>query len=392
MTSPAWTAPSDILARLRRRWDRGDFLSMFASGMPWEPLAFGLRGPTARDIAAQLDEARAWVEQWRRAPHFRVEMKPVGGRLVGTNEVPGRACVDSYEHLWSTLGVRSQLRTFMSLLDTTKAKAPLIAAWMTDKPMEVLRHQAEWTSLTEVALWIHAHAGQEMYLRQVDVAGVDTKFIEGHRTILAALLDRQLPDERIDPACPPADFIGRYRFRRKPSYVRFRLLHAGTGFSEMSVRVPEFAALPPDEQTVFIVENETTYLAFPLIEDAIVIFGEGYGAGRLAPLRWLADKNLVYWGDIDTHGFAILNRLRRTFGHARSMLMDQKTLLAHENQWVLEPGPTIEHLELLHPEEARLYTALVEDSFGPSVRLEQERISFAAIVQATVAHLLIEDQ
>jgi hypothetical protein len=47
---------------------------------------------------------------------------------------------------------------------------------------------------------------------------------------------------------------------------------------------------------------------------------------------------------------------------------------------------------VLHPGGARLYAALVEDSFGPSVRLEQERISFAAIEQAAVAHLLIDDQ
>ena len=50
--------------------------------------------------------------------------------------------------------------------------------------------------------------------------------------------------------------------------------------------------------------------------------------------RWAgcASLDLVYWGDLDTHGFAILNRLRECFPHARSMLMDRATLLAH-------PGP-----------------------------------------------------
>ncbi|AXB45227.1 DUF2220 domain-containing protein [Amycolatopsis albispora] len=100
-------------------------------------------------------------------------------------------------------------------------------------------------------------------------------------------------------------------------------------------------------------------------------------------MKWLAHKDLVYWGDIDTHGFAILNSVRRSFGGARSMLMDRATLLAHEEQWVGEPNPTNEHLEALLPDEASLYTDLVEGVLGSSVRLEQERISYAAVLDAT---------
>ncbi|WP_327150084.1 DUF2220 domain-containing protein [Nocardia sp. NBC_01329] len=129
--------------------------------------------------------------------------------------------------------------------------------------------------------------------------------------------------------------------------------------------------------------HEITYLAFPSVEDAVVIFGEGYAASRLQPLKWLDQKNLVYWGDIDTHGFAILNSVRRSFAGARSMLMDRTSPLAHESHWGAEPNPTREHLELLSPDEASLYTDLAEGVLGRSVRLEQERISYTAIEQAT---------
>jgi hypothetical protein len=107
----------------------------------------------------------------------------------------------------------------------------------------------------------------------------------------------------------------------------------------------------------------------------------------LEPLGWLTGLDLVYWGDIDTHGFAILNRLRHRFGHARSMLMDRVTLLAHRGQWVTEPRPTAATLDLLDAEEAELYRDLVEGALGPSVRLEQERIRFAAIEQALACQL-----
>jgi hypothetical protein len=104
----------------------------------------------------------------------------------------------------------------------------------------------------------------------------------------------------------------------------------------------------------------------------------------LEPLGWLAGVDLVYWGDIDTHGFAILDRLRRRFPHARSMLMDRGTLLAHRSQWVTEPNPSAGRLDLLNAEASQLYHHLVADALGPSVRLEQERVSFAAIHQATL--------
>ena len=98
-------------------------------------------------------------------------------------------------------------------------------------------------------------------------------------------------------------------------------------------------------------------------------------------MRWLDERTVVYWGDIDTHGFRILDRLRDHFPRARSMLMDRATLLAHETQWVDEPSPIRDPLTRLTEAEQALYHDLVEDSFGPAVRLEQERVSYAAITK-----------
>ena len=48
--------------------------------------------------------------------------------------------------------------------------------------------------------------------------------------------------------------------------------------------------------------------------------------------------------------------------------MDRKTLLDHEGQWVHEPNPTRERLELLNPAECDLYHDLVEIISGPAGR------------------------
>ena len=74
-------------------------------------------------------------------------------------------------------------------------------------------------------------------------------------------------------------------------------------------------------------------------EDGVVIWGKGFEVDRVGRLPWLADVEVVYWGDIDTHGFAILDRLRAWLPQTRSVLMDRETLLAHRDRWGTEDRP-----------------------------------------------------
>jgi hypothetical protein len=54
--------------------------------------------------------------------------------------------------------------------------------------------------------------------------------------------------------------------------------------------------------------------------------------------------------------------------------MDESTLLAHRDVWGSEPSPSRVALSRLTAEETALYESLVSDTFGTSVRLEQELI------------------
>jgi hypothetical protein len=64
------------------------------------------------------------------------------------------------------------------------------------------------------------------------------------------------------------------------------------------------------------------------------------------------------------------------------MLMDRATLLGHRDHWVTEPSPTAAALDRLDQVESSLYADLISNAYAPSVRLEQERISFAAVEKA----------
>jgi hypothetical protein len=348
----------------------------------------GIRGPTTADLAADYATVQEWLRTWRAVDTdtLRIEHKRLGGRTFGANSVPGRAWVDSYEQLWALLGVCSEVDWFIEALRTIRERLPRVADWMVTHPASALAHRQVWTPLIDTVHWIEQHP-RPVYVRQVDVSGVDTKFIDTYKGILTGLLEAQLDASRVDRTIPTSDFAGRFRFLRKPSYVRFR--HVDTdlhthGFSELTVRLAEFSSAPEGVEAVYVVENETTYLAFPSRRRSMVIFGGGYAATILQGLDWLAGLPLFYWGDIDTHGFAILNRVRQHFPHTRSLLMDVKTLLAHEPQWVTEASPSIESLDHLTGDEAELYRDLIEGTYGPSVRLEQERVRFSFVSDALI--------
>jgi len=99
----------------------------------------------------------------------------------------------------------------------------------------------------------------------------------------------------------------------------------------------------------------------------------------LARASWLHRCQLHYWGDIDTHGFAILDQLRGYFPGAASFLMDRETLLAHRLHWGEEPDPARHDLSRLTTEEAAVYDDLRFDRHQPRLRLEQERVGFGRV-------------
>ena len=144
----------------------------------------------------------------------------------------------------------------------------------------------------------------------------------------------------------------------------------------------EFAQLDHAVRRVFITENEINFLAFPELPGSVVIFGSGYGFEHLVQASCLHDRTIHYWGDIDTHGFAILDQLRAYFPQAYSLLMDRETLLAHRALWGEEDRPVKRDLTRLLPMEATLYDALRTDQYARALRMEQERVGYAWVEAA----------
>ncbi len=216
-----------------------------------------------------------------------------------------------------------------------------------------------------------------------------SKFIEGRRSVLSELLDLVLQQDAIDDSARGVSgFCRRYGFRDKPSRIRFRMLDSEIAFvstgtnQDITVTHDTFARLDFPVEKVFITENEVNFLAFPSVSRSMVIFGAGYGFEMLAEARWLQSRCIYNWGDIDTHGFAILDQLRALFPNVASFLMDHNTLLAHRPHWGKEPQPERRDLLRLNSTEAALYDDLRQNRLGTQLRLEQERIGFVWVETA----------
>lgn len=383
-----WSTPADIKAALERLWGQGKLLAA-RLGAPLFPIELRLRQPAPADMGSQFDAVRRWIaalESGSRsaAGHgYTLVWREINHRQLGRNRIPVAALIETEADALRLLGRASEVRRFDRLAQATFAAFPQLRAWVAAYPLRLLEHGADWERILAILSWFVAHPQPAMYLRQLDIAGVDTKFIEVRRGLLSELLDLVLPAEAINAYATGArQFEMRYGLRTKPSLIRFRMLdpaHHINGLSDLSVPVAQFTALRTGVERVFVTENEVNLLAFPGLDASMVVFGCGYGIDRIAQAGWLRDKEIFYWGDIDTHGFAILDRLRAGLPHARSLLMDAATLHAHRVLWGGEDADKrfTGELTRLTEEEHRLFADLRDNVYGERVRLEQERIGFS---------------
>ncbi len=388
-----WTTPADLRARVLREWDRGHLLSATLTGEALYPWRIPLKCPSSTELAGSFDAVRQWIRELADSaktegkPGYRLEFQEINHRQLGRNHVPVAAWLDTEADALALIGKRREAAQFQELAGAIALAFPPLHDWLVRRPLRVLEHAEDWPRLLGVLGWVVAHPRPDVYLRQIDVAGVHSKFIERQRGLLTELLERKLPAHVIDTAAPTgvAVFERRYGFRAKPALIRFRLPQGGMhGLTDLTVPADEFALLSLPAAQIFITENEINFLAFPLTPNRLVIFGSGYGFDAWAEAHWLRAREIFYWGDIDTHGFAILDQLRGRFPRARSLLMDRTTLLAHRPLWGREDTPTRRELSRLYPDEASLYDELRQDRIAPALRLEQERIGYAW-VQAALA-------
>ncbi|MEW6763731.1 MAG: Wadjet anti-phage system protein JetD domain-containing protein [Pseudomonadota bacterium] len=389
-----WTAPDDIAASVGQLWESGALLRARCEGVPIFPFELRFRQPGAIEMGQQFEAVRDWIAALTRMSRdarghgYELVWREINHRQLGRNRIPVAALIPSEADALRIIGRANEARRFDQLADMTLDAFPGLRSWVARQPLKLIQHDEQWERVLAVLRWFMAHPQPRIYLRQLDIAGVDTKFIESYKALFLELLNEIMPAETIlATAYGVRQFEERFGLLTKPALIRFRMLDPDyyiAGLSDLTVPVSQFAKFECQVQRIFVTENEINALAFPAIPGGMVVFGGGYGIERLAQVKWLEDKEVLYWGDIDTHGFVILDRLRSHVPHTRSLLMDARTLQAHRTLWGKEEAAAryTGELNRLSEDEYRLFVELRDNIHGPNLRMEQERIPYTWAVEA----------
>lgn len=393
-------APEQIRARARKLWASGQALRGWLRAEPLFPFQIPFRKPSAQEWLDRYAELRAQVEQLeagskeRVGSGYTVLFKEIAHQKLGRLRVPERVAFEGVEDLAASIGEGATLKRFQGLVGRVRVREPRLLDWLAEQPFSALENELAVPRLLAVAAYLQANPRPKRFARELGIAGVDSKFIEEYRGVLSDWLDRLLPPEAVDLSARGLSdhgFERRFGLRYEEPPIRFRWLDRrlalASGITDAMVPVSQFVAYAPSCSTVFMTENKISFLTLPECSGALVVFGGGYAIDRLGNVPWLSDKTLHYWGDIDTHGFAILSRLRGYWPHARSLLMDRNTFILHRELWgeELQERRCLNDLAGLNSDEKALYDDLRCDRFGACLRLEQERIEYAHVRRAVAS-------
>lgn len=240
-----------------------------------------------------------------------------------------------------------------------------------------------WKNICLCANWLCTTPKSNLYLRTIPLE-VHSKFIENNQTIIHSLIS----SEKITKE---NTFIKQHGLAEKPNHIRFRfldmtLLSDDFAPNEMILTSFDFnniykAAFMKDVKTIYIVENEMVYLTFPKVRNAICIWGHGFTAGQFKQFSWLNNYQLIYFGDLDEHGYEILSMFRIAFPGTKSICMNMDTLNEFDRFRVegeVLSGGYIP--EKLNEDEMLVFKTLRKEK--KRNRLEQERISQGWIINS----------
>lgn len=375
--------PDDVQKELMRRFKNRHREWLETSGNPdrseerfW-PLEVTLGIPTENQALKQVEDVRTWVAAWQSwCGVGSLSWSDRRWRKLGVQRLPERLLLGGPEEVAQWIGEADRWERSQQRYKELIAFWPQLASEL-PRYFDLLADysEADFRRLVDMVAWIEKYPASDLYPRQLPVSGLDSKWLEKRKGLLADLVDAVRGRSTTE-----GDFFQRCGLKAPPQLIRLRVLDDSLrqrvgGLSDLSAPWEQLAELDLPVSNAFIVENLQTGLAFDDLPGSIVIMQLGYGVDVLGRLPWITNANCIYWGDLDTHGFAILNRARSYLPELRSVLMDEETLRSHQDLWVEEKDQHgAETLPLLTVSEQTVYQVIKSNAWGQNVRLEQERI------------------
>jgi hypothetical protein len=371
----------EIFKRAERKFHT--VLREWLSGEAFSPVEFPVGTPSKN-----LTERRQQIDQLRDQSKavcdtgYTLEWETINTQTLGKQTVPRRVIIPNLEDYLAYIRKRIVFDHFVADVSIIRQKFPALENWLYARLQDVIEYHGEWDNLLIVCDYFVKNPRPNVYIRELPIP-VHTKFIEINNRLLRDLLDTLLPQEAINTEA--LDFNQRFGLKDKPSLVRLRLLEEqldwqyGMRVDDLSLPVNQIAHLLEyhiKPKYVIIVENLINFLTLPKIPNGVGLFGGGFAIHLLRDVDWLSNCKIIYWGDMDAHGFEILSDLRGLFPHTISIMMDQSTFATYSQYIVRGTGSRSERFGNLTNLESQLAQMIVQQG----LRLEQEHIPQAYAV------------
>ncbi|MGJ1269848.1 Wadjet anti-phage system protein JetD domain-containing protein [Sphingobacterium spiritivorum] len=325
----------------------------------------------SKEIAQLISEAKD-----RKGYGYTVISEKVKTRSHGLQDIPQSIRFDTLQDFLKFIGKVKEYEEFESNCNLINSEIPELKDWTIKNPLKIVQNQNKWENLLKVCRYFTQNPKPNLYIRELPI-NVHTKFIERNKGVIRELLDTLLTEHVNSDS---KEFEKRFHLKFSEPLIRFKILDKEisqkyfSGIDDLAIPVSQFETLNLPIKRVLVVENKTTLytaLTLPKMDRSIAIFGSGFSVHNLKNAQWFSNVELLYWGDIDVHGFEILSQFRSYFPYAQSMLMDKTTF---ETFFENDKGtPTnISVMLNLTEEERQLYELLKINNW----RLEQEKIPF----------------
>ncbi len=305
---------------------------------------------------------------------FTLNFTEQNTRTHGSQSLLKNISFDTVEDYLYFINKIKEFNLFKKNIKMLRESVPELENWIIhSQPGIIIKHQEIWKDVIKVLLYFRDMNTKGLYSREIPLE-VSTKFMERNQPLLISLIDEILPDERINKT--EDNLMLRYGLKRDSAF-RFRVITDPASkelnpFCDIAVLPEELACWKPSSSHILIIENKLSFLKFPRKNDLVKIWGSGKSVSLLKPSKWLQNKKVYYWGDMDPHGFEILSMLREFLPRCISICMDVDTYQRYAN-FAVSPGSYTEKDSLnLEGKEMKAYRFLV--ARGNKGCLEQERI------------------
>lgn len=373
--------PADIDSLiLEKEWLNPRNLKSRLLGKRPFPIKINLKAPDGRMAVDDLPYFQKFIESWKLYPHQNfIEWETKSFRSLGEQHIPRFFILHSIQDLILAIGKDAEERSDVWRVNM----APLLKLPGNDIYPVLVKHLStvenipykDCLLLKNLTEQLSPNMGAGDYLRAVPLVGVDTKFLENYQPLISDILDA-IHGGDVSRKGGLLDWLG--CFENPKGWICVRPLCSDAenrmgSFPIMQLSIDVLSSCELPATNILVVENMQSGLGLPRLDDTIAVFGGGKNVAWMGA-DWLKNKQVAYWGDIDTWGLSILSDVRAKLPSVTPLMMDIATTENFQERMVIEPEPVDLCPSELTDAERELFFGLKSGRFTSS-RLEQERLS-----------------